>query len=505
MMISCSGKIRSQHREIPLESSRKRRGRPKGSKTKSAETPRRDLVKDLDSKRYPRVPVELSNRLQSAAREMVRNLLKLLQELYERGIEENLLALVEFGIPDLLAKFGQEIITAQLEQERGYFGPRIKDCEGTILEYQGERPTTVLTSLGDVSFRRSYYTGPSGTLFPLDQLLGIEQHAVLPGLQELVGLFSSRMSYPQATDSLNRALPLNISLKRVENITQSIAEVVQDDQSERIERAYSAACPLPTISKNQVTVLEVDGGMCPVRDDEENHREFKLAAVGRLDGDDIVDKHYVGHFGEPDNLFKHLTTDFFELGHAGASHLHVVSDGAAWIWNRTPLLKQEGQKFTAVLDYYHVSERLTKLMRALFTESEAMARKAILIDHLFEGRQTEFHSTLEEWCRHPSTDAKEVVDENLTYFNNNRGRLDYKACQDAGLPIGSGAIEGGIRFIGKDRLDGTGMRWKVPGAERILQLRCLDASRLWDSFWSVRRDGRKQKYFSAKKVWVLAA
>jgi hypothetical protein len=63
----------------------------------------------------------------------------------------------------------------------------------------------------------------------------------------------------------------------------------------------------------------------------------------------------------------------------------------------------------------------------------------------------------------------------------------------------------GVRFVGKDRLDKTGMRWSIAGAERILQLRCLDASQKWDSFWAKRAEKRKQSYFAAKKRWDLAA
>lgn len=498
VMISCSGKIRERGRAPKVEESPKR-GRPRGSRTRAPKPPRRDMVTGLKSERYPQVPVELSNRIQSATKGFLGELFRLLETLYESGIEGSLLELVETGYPALLAALGQELIAAHLEQERGYIGPRLKDNEGSIYDYQGERETTVLTPLGDVRFRRSYYTGPAGsgkTIFPLDHLLGITEHAVLPSVQENVGLLCSRLSYPCATDTLNRLQPLNMSLKRVENIAETIAGVVQKEQETRIKRAFSPGAVLPTVPVEQISVLEIDGGMCPVRDDEESHREFKLAALGRLDGKDVKDKHYIGHFGKPANLFDHLVTDFFELGHAGASHLHVVADGAKWIWNGVDALVQEKQRVTVVLDYYHVSERLTELTRALYPDNEADEQKAVLLDYLFEGKLDDF-PTLEDWSQEPPPDATKTVKENLTYFTNNKNRLDYKGCREAGLPIGSGVIEGGVRFIGKDRLDGTGMRWLVPGAERILQLRCLDASQKWDRFW-VKRGARNVNKVTSK-------
>ena len=65
--------------------------------------------------------------------------------------------------------------------------------------------------------------------------------------------------------------------------------------------------------------------------------------------------------------------------------------------------------------------------------------------------------------------------------------------------------DGNHRFVGKDRLDKTGRCWSVPGAERILQLGCLDASRKWDAFWTAKAKKRKQDYFAAKQCWDLAA
>lgn len=503
MKFTCRRKICYRRLETPVEHP-VHRGRPRGSRTRSSESPRRDLL-GFDSKRYPKIPVELANQLQSLTKSMLRELFKLLQRSYESGIDGVLLELLEEGLPAFLTRFGRELMQAQLEQERGHYGPRIKDRDGDILEYEGDRKKSVLTPLGEVSFRRSYYRGSGKRIYPLDQLLGITEHAVLPGLQQSIALLSSRTSFPDATDLLNRLLPLSISLKRVENIAQTLATNVQQSQERRVKETLDPCANLPTVRQARTTVLAIDGGMCRVRDEDESHREFKLAALGTLEGKRIKDKHYVGHFGKPSNLFEHLTADFFESGHAGSTHVHVVADGAHWIWRGVEALIQEHQHVTMVLDYFHVSERLSELTQSLFTPGEAERQKDAAVDHLFEGRVHDFFELLTAWSKSPPPDAKDLVRENLTYFRNNQHRLEYKKHRDAGLPIGSGVIEGGVRFIGKDRLDRTGMRWSVPGAERILQLRCLDASNKWDSYWKEKAEKRKQTYFNNKRVWVLAA
>jgi len=53
-----------------------------------------------------------------------------------------------------------------------------------------------------------------------------------------------------------------------------------------------------------------------------------------------------------------------------------------------------------------------------------------------------------------------------------------------GLPIATGVIEGACRHLVKDRMDVTGARWSLSGAEAVLRLRALRSSRDFDEYWS---------------------
>ena len=55
-----------------------------------------------------------------------------------------------------------------------------------------------------------------------------------------------------------------------------------------------------------------------------------------------------------------------------------------------------------------------------------------------------------------------------------------------GFFIGSGVIEAGCKTIIGARCKQSGMFWGVPGAENILALRCINASRRLDDFWKMR-------------------
>jgi hypothetical protein len=51
------------------------------------------------------------------------------------------------------------------------------------------------------------------------------------------------------------------------------------------------------------------------------------------------------------------------------------------------------------------------------------------------------------------------------------------------VPIATGVIEGACRHLIKDRLEKTGARWSLKGAESVLKLRALRSSHDFDAYW----------------------
>jgi hypothetical protein len=75
----------------------------------------------------------------------------------------------------------------------------------------------------------------------------------------------------------------------------------------------------------------------------------------------------------------------------------------------------------------------------------------------------------------------------ITYFSNQSkaGRMDYPPLVEAGVPIGSGVTEAACKVLVKQRLCGSGMKWKEPGAAAVLSLRCLSHTpERWSQFWA---------------------
>jgi len=76
------------------------------------------------------------------------------------------------------------------------------------------------------------------------------------------------------------------------------------------------------------------------------------------------------------------------------------------------------------------------------------------------------------------------IDDAVSYLTNKADYLHYDTALAAGWPIATGIIEGACRHLVKDRLDITGARWGLAGAEAVLKLRALRSNGDFDTYWA---------------------
>ena len=75
------------------------------------------------------------------------------------------------------------------------------------------------------------------------------------------------------------------------------------------------------------------------------------------------------------------------------------------------------------------------------------------------------------------------ADDAANYLTNKAAYLDYPTALREGWPIATGIIEGACRHLVKDRMDITGARWGLAGAEAILKLRAIKTNDDFDAYW----------------------
>ena len=90
-------------------------------------------------------------------------------------------------------------------------------------------------------------------------------------------------------------------------------------------------------------------------------------------------------------------------------------------------------------------------------------------------------------------DKAKTIDKVCGYLENTSPYLEYATALAAGWPIATGIIEGACRHLVKDRLDITGARWGLKGAEAVLKLRALINNGDFDAYyaWHLQREHQR--------------
>lgn len=107
-----------------------------------------------------------------------------------------------------------------------------------------------------------------------------------------------------------------------------------------------------------------------------------------------------------------------------------------------------------------------------------------------------------------SRSARKAADTCAGYLLGHSGMVRYDHYLAHGLPIASGVIEGTCRHLVADRMEITGARWGLPGAEAVLRLRAVQLSGDFDEYWSfhlAREYERNHAALYARKPGQVAA
>jgi hypothetical protein len=59
-------------------------------------------------------------------------------------------------------------------------------------------------------------------------------------------------------------------------------------------------------------------------------------------------------------------------------------------------------------------------------------------------------------------------------------------------------IEGTCRYLVKDRMDITGARWSIEGAEAVLKLRAVRANGDFDTYWRFHLDQQRRRVHTSR-------
>ncbi|MGW5464870.1 ISKra4 family transposase [Streptomyces sp. NPDC003996] len=148
---------------------------------------------------------------------------------------------------------------------------------------------------------------------------------------------------------------------------------------------------------------------------------------------------------------------------------------------------RRGVTVHVLLDFVHVAEYVWAAAHAFYkpgtTEAEAWAAERLTAILAGQAARTAAEMTSQAEREHLSASRREAVDACHRYLAGHLDQLRYDTALENGWPIATGAVEGACRHLIADRLDITGARWGLHGAEAVLQLRALVSNGDLDPYW----------------------
>ena len=363
--------------------------------------------------------------------------------------------------------------------------------------------------------------------FPADLVLGLNKNSpASPYLQEVSALLNTKMPSEQAVEVAKR---FGLDLSRCFIHREAHRQGLKAQGLRRLRLAQLDTWDgIQTLATNHegpstgpfTLVIEIDAWNIRERDDwgqtQEARKQARLkgaeapskwhwvyvATVFRLDHRGISDggrpvisqRRYVSTRLGIEELTRQLHRQAIECGLGQAKDVLILADGAVWIWN---IAKDRFPKARCRLDLYHADEHLWAIANELHGKDTPEARKWAqpLLKQLHQDRPLALIQSLKEVEATLNTKLKEKLQAQITCFENNKNRINYRdilsarkalkkgtatAAQKikATEPLGSGAIESTCRQY-QCRFKRTGQFWSMEGDEALMCLETFWRNEQW--------------------------
>jgi hypothetical protein len=420
----------------------------------------------------------------------------------------------EHELPEQLMKLERELLAAELKR----YDVAVKE-----VEIEGERyqrimlsGNTYLSTAGEVRVERHLYrqvgSEQERCICPMELRAGIIGGYTTPRAARQMNFAAAHLSPREVAELFVEIGGMRPSHTTIDNQPKIIAEVWEANR-QAWEEALRQTEEIPA----QATVLAIslDGVMAPMRQADGTkkeasagkqasgplgYREIGCGSVALYDqeGQRLRTVRY-GRMpeGKKATLGQQLTAECHHiLPQAPALKVVKLADGAPDNWDYLshldlglPPAVLANLEQIEIVDFCHAADHLKRGCEAIWPHDSDQSKTKFETWRTslkeVEGGPDKVIGSFRYYLGRLSGKNKEALQTELTYFLNQRPRMDYAAYLQQGLPIASGVIEATCKTLVTQRMKCSGMRWGMPGGQAILTLRSLIQSDRWQQAWSL--------------------
>ncbi len=187
-----------------------------------------------------------------------------------------------------------------------------------------------------------------------------------------------------------------------------------------------------------------------------------------------------------EEIFNWLEQEYNERNPKGNNINILLMDGEEKLWSMGDALNVPSTPIK-ILDIIHASSYIWIGIQALHPNNTVLQNIPLVkaqVGRLLEGKASIVIRSLRWQATHMKLKGTQLKDINkaCNYLNKNLDKMKYNEYLAAGYPIGSGVIEGACRNVVVDRMECSGMRWVMKGAQSMLNIRCIHLNGNWEHF-----------------------
>jgi hypothetical protein len=385
------------------------------------------------------------------------------------------------------------------------------------------------TVFGTVTVERLAYRAPGvGNLHPADAALNLPLERHSHGLRKLAALEAARGSFQDATDAIERCTGQRMGKRQVEELAglaavdfEAFYETRRSTRSEPGDLLV-LSCDgkgivmrpdaLRTATANRAARAGPKPKVRLSREDQRNRK--RMAEIGavydatpapRTTADILPSAAPEGHEPAPGPVAANkwlcasivkdagtvIARTFDEAERRDRKHrrtwVALVDGNDHQIQRINYEAKRRGVKVTIVCDFVHVLQYLWGAANCLHPDNTQAAEQWVHQQaiRVLEGHARKVAGQIRRTATNHGLDIarRKPADDAAGYLTTLAPYLDYPTALTHGWPIATGIVEGACRHLIKDRMDITGARWGLAGAEAVLKLRALKANGDFNSYW----------------------
>lgn len=437
-----------------------------------------------------------------------------------------------------LEKQGRELMRQLLQDHLDARGPgkataAVQGADGAQRVQVRLQQRCLETVFGTVEIQRAGYTHEgASSLHPLDAALNLPPERYSHQLRRRVAEEGAKNSFDEVVLSIQSNTGAAVPKRQIEQLATRAAQDFDAFYQRRHDQALAQQAP------GSVLVLSADGKGVVMR--SEDLREATRKAAGarkhklatRLSKGEKRNAKRMAtvaavytiapYVRQPENIIRtrivpleaeaprprpenkrvwaslektpdQIITDMFEEAeHRDPQHqknwVALVDGNPTQIRLLRQAAKRKRIDLTIVLDWIHVTGYIWGAGRAFHGEGspelESWVQRRLL--EVLRGNSSLVAGGMRRSATLRGLNATErkPVDLCVNYLLTYAPYLKYDRYLAQGFPIATGVIEGACRHLVKDRMDVTGARWSLSGAEAVLRLRALRSSQDFDEYWN---------------------